>query len=902
MYFTSHKYNQLEWLKIMKYHVADNYSHILNCLRVENIFDLRFSIAEDGSIILVKEGQCAPSFELGSEGRVRTHLFDFDSKLRYRIKFCTKDNRLFYNLYINRQYIDSLCRDNYCAPELIRSIVTNSCVKTETGVTIDKIPTAINVKLDALPIESILRSGLFQHQRNNINWMKTVERNVTMGSHVFSYINTSNLLYINHRKINLYMNRLTGSLYDENIWNFPEYVVNLSFKGGVLCDEVGLGKTLSMIGLILSNRKTDIITKAVSAPPASAPPASAPPMAKPSKKIIILKKKATSPPTSVATPPTTSVATVATPPTTVAPSVIRKESTPTNDAAIKTTIVICPRRLAGQWASEIEKYVGSKLSVCEITTMAHINRLSVKQISEADVVITTFNLFSNKSYLDQRKLRLEDIYWYRVIVDEGHEILLSTQRNMEDSRQSDGVMNVHGRYKWNCTGTPLPLEKASFHGLSLYLRDVQRHTQQTLTDNLTEPNFRELSTLLFRRSTKESTQGEIFIPSVIVKTDSLEFTPTERAIYNAALAQTPDDKTRLIQLCSNVLVSDYDTKIVGGASFNLGDINSSFLQHYQTKLTEFKDLLLSKSTELDETEIEKRDTIAEFDDMLSDMKRSGEPKDKIDACKEEREKVQRKFYSKMHTLKQSIDRLTDEIEETKKQIRIFAALDISSLTQKCCPLTSKKLLGNVIVTPVGDYYDHDAVEALFGSRKKIRCPRTGAQLSKSDLIVINTDAGGAINPSTGSTTGRWGTKMSHMINDLNNIISENPDHRVIIFSQWNKMLQLVSTVLEDEKIRYVLCRGNVHVISKSIRNFKTDPKIKVILLSSENCSSGSNLTEATHIILLDAFNSDPENAKAIEDQAIARAVRLGQKYNVIVKKYIMKDTIEEEFNNKLLEI
>ena len=83
-----------------------------------------------------------------------------------------------------------------------------------------------------------------------------------------------------------------------------------------------------------------------------------------------------------------------------------------------------------------------------------------------------------------------------------------------------------------------------------------------------------------------------------------------------------------------------------------------------------------------------------------------------------------------------------------------------------------------------------------------------------------------------------------------------------------------------------------------IDKFKTDPSYRIIMLSSERCSSGSNLTEASHIIFADVVNGTPEVTKDIESQAIGRAVRIGQKKPVVVKRLIMKDTIEEEFYNK----
>lgn len=66
------------------------------------------------------------------------------------------------------------------------------------------------------------------------------------------------------------------------------------------------------------------------------------------------------------------------------------------------------------------------------------------------------------------------------------------------------------------------------------------------------------------------------------------------------------------------------------------------------------------------------------------------------------------------------------------------------------------------------------------------------------------------------------------------------------------------------------------------------------MLSLENAASGTNLTEATHVILMDPVAGTSEEARAIEDQAIGRAHRLGQDRQITVVRMIMRETIEEE--------
>ena len=72
------------------------------------------------------------------------------------------------------------------------------------------------------------------------------------------------------------------------------------------------------------------------------------------------------------------------------------------------------------------------------------------------------------------------------------------------------------------------------------------------------------------------------------------------------------------------------------------------------------------------------------------------------------------------------------------------------------------------------------------------------------------------------------------------------------------------------------------------------------MLSTEHAASGTNLTEATHIIFMEPHKGEYGIVKAMEDQAIGRAVRLGQENQVNVYRLIMKDTIEEEIINNFL--
>ena len=113
------------------------------------------------------------------------------------------------------------------------------------------------------------------------------------------------------------------------------------------------------------------------------------------------------------------------------------------------------------------------------------------------------------------------------------------------------------------------------------------------------------------------------------------------------------------------------------------------------------------------------------------------------------------------------------------------------------------------------------------------------------------------------------------------------------------MLNLIGSSLKDNGVGNTFVKGNVWSRNSAISKFKlgkdnSGEDNKVIMLSLSNSASGTNLTEATHVIFVEPINSKNDEVKAIEGQAIGRACRLGQKNKVKVIRILTKSTIEED--------
>ena len=136
------------------------------------------------------------------------------------------------------------------------------------------------------------------------------------------------------------------------------------------------------------------------------------------------------------------------------------------------------------------------------------------------------------------------------------------------------------------------------------------------------------------------------------------------------------------------------------------------------------------------------------------------------------------------------------------------------------------------------------------------------------------------------------TKIGNIIHYLKTKIEK--DDKIIIFSQWDTLLHRVGDLITEQNLNVVYCTGSVYQRKKSIISFQEDPNINIFMLSVDNCASGINLTIANKIIFLEPVYGDNDYRKSIEEQAVGRNDRIGQKRPIEIHRFIIKDTIEQE--------
>jgi superfamily II DNA or RNA helicase len=116
-------------------------------------------------------------------------------------------------------------------------------------------------------------------------------------------------------------------------------------------------------------------------------------------------------------------------------------------------------------------------------------------------------------------------------------------------------------------------------------------------------------------------------------------------------------------------------------------------------------------------------------------------------------------------------------------------------------------------------------------------------------------------------------------------------HKVLFFSSFEKHLELFRPLFEKSKQPYAWLTGATAAEDRAreVRRFQEEARVQAFFMTVKAGGVGLNLTAADYVFLL-----DPWWNPAVEDQAVARAHRIGQTRPVTAVRFISRQTIEEK--------
>ena len=225
--------------------------------------------------------------------------------------------------------------------------------------------------------------------------------------------------------------------------------------------------------------------------------------------------------------------------------------------------------------------------------------------------------------------------------------------------------------------------------------------------------------------------------------------------------------------------------------------------------------------------------------------------------------------------------------------------NLDQLTAQVREIMLRRLKSEVLDLPEKVYVD-DVVE--MNGKQAVMYKEVEAGL-KADYISGDIDLTNPLSalirlrqttgyPGILSETITESAKLDRMEELVENCTSN--DEKVLIFSNWTQMTDAICNKLKSEGHKVGIITGETPDSSRQeiVDVFQNSSDLKVLVGTIGAMGTGLTLTAATTVIFLD----EPWN-KALFDQAVDRAHRIGQKNNITIYSIMCKDTIDERIHN-----
>eukprot|EP00180_Rhodochaete_pulchella_P003063 Plantae.Rhodophyta-Rhodochaete_pulchella.ctg4997.p1 GENE.Plantae.Rhodophyta-Rhodochaete_pulchella.ctg4997~~Plantae.Rhodophyta-Rhodochaete_pulchella.ctg4997.p1 ORF type:complete len:654 (+),score=94.50 Plantae.Rhodophyta-Rhodochaete_pulchella.ctg4997:1125-3086(+) len=242
-----------------------------------------------------------------------------------------------------------------------------------------------------------------------------------------------------------------------------------------------------------------------------------------------------------------------------------------------------------------------------------------------------------------------------------------------------------------------------------------------------------------------------------------------------------------------------------------------------------------------------------------------------------------------------------ELRRKKGQVIYLRSLEgreasqSESKGQSMCPMCLLDLDANdFTVYPCGHWFCLSCTAALLDripkcvSMKSLLCPVCRSRTAAAEISYVSkTRRESAL---TEQSSSRYGTKIGAVTSCITSILEDDASSKILVFSQWKDVLNIVAQALAGcgvDSLR--LWTGKRGKGKNPLQLFKTDSKYSVMLLPFRSGANGLNLTEASHVILI-----EPLLNSALESQAVGRVHRIGQRRETYVYHFVVRQTVEEQ--------
>lgn len=523
----------------------------------------------------------------------------------------------------------------------------------------------------------------------------------------------------------------------------------------------------------------------------------------------------------------------------------------------KSTLIVCPLSVMENWVGQINAHVEKDRLSVYVYHGANKRSLSATGLAAYDVVITTYETVAGeyqpasgetKSPSKKRKSEqpdpLMEVYWRRVILDEGHKI------SNPKALRSKGCFQLKAERRWIASGTPISNQVEDLYSMLHFLRFAPLSEKQWFRRLLSrplsygDPEAQQRLQIVLKsvciRRTKQMKDNEgkplVTLPPVSEYIHRIKLSPEEQAVYDTV----NDACKKMLEkyAAEGTLLKNYSTVLV-----------------YLMRLRQ-----ICNSTALCPKHV--------LEQSLATLNDEGDPSVRMDAGERAR------------------------LQEVLKQV--IAAGD------ECCVCFNALEQQDGRITPCAHCYCRMCIEQTIDTQGK--CPLCRRELTKGELIKMPAETTVEKTPNM-SAEELLAASSSSKITELVKFLKvTRRGVKSVVFSQWTSMLDLIEPALSRAHIDFCRFDGSMsrkhrEVVLEAFReplsmekDMKRELPNPVVMLISLQCGSlGLNLTTASQCFLLDPWWNE-----SVERQARDRVNRLGQMQPVKVFSFVIEDSVEDK--------
>lgn len=231
--------------------------------------------------------------------------------------------------------------------------------------------------------------------------------------------------------------------------------------------------------------------------------------------------------------------------------------------------------------------------------------------------------------------------------------------------------------------------------------------------------------------------------------------------------------------------------------------------------------------------------------------------------------------------------MVDLTPESKKGLQDMLQLQIES--HEDCAVCLEPL-HNPVITACGHAFGQECIAKVIETQHK--CPMCRRELPDVESTCVGpAHEGGDEVADDEMDLNQSSSKLEALMKILAATKASGKGEKTVVFSQWTRFLDIVQARLDREGYTYCRLDGTMSAPRRdaALTSLEQDDNCTIMLASLGVCAVGLNLTAANQIILSDSWW-----APAIEDQAVDRVHRLGQKRETRVFRLVVEQSIEDQ--------